>query len=214
MAYYTALIAGWNGNTPPSGVVGTALTGLTTAQKIAAINGWTVTATIPAQYTITGAQIAGCIKWSEFAALTATQQAQILAMCAIPGPLSVGSSAAEIALLFDGMIVAYFGSGSVTVANLSALATAAQAFSGATAEGLPTFALKAGTSASVTEIAVALGFASSRGEARRLIEQGGVRLNEETVRSATASVTEADLDAGGAARLSVGKKRHGLIRRE
>jgi hypothetical protein len=49
-------------------------------------------------------------------------------MCAIPGPLSVGSSAAEIALLFDGMIVAYFGSGSVTVANLSALATAAQAW--------------------------------------------------------------------------------------
>jgi tyrosyl-tRNA synthetase len=98
-------------------------------------------------------------------------------------------------------------------AAAAALATASQAFSGATAEGLPTFALKAGTSASVTEIAVALGFASSRGEARRLIEQGGVRLNDETVRSATASVSEADLDAGGAARLSVGKKRHGLIRR-
>jgi tyrosyl-tRNA synthetase len=98
-------------------------------------------------------------------------------------------------------------------AAAAALATAAQAFSGATAEGLPTFALKAGTSASVTEIAVALGFASSRGEARRLIEQGGVRLNDETVRSVTASVSDADLDSGGAARLSVGKKRHGLIRR-
>jgi tyrosyl-tRNA synthetase len=98
-------------------------------------------------------------------------------------------------------------------AAAAALATASQAFSGAAAEGLPTFVLKAGTSAAVTEIAVALGLAGSRSEARRLIEQGGVRLNDETVRSATASVSEADLDAGGAARLSVGKKRHGLIRR-
>jgi tyrosyl-tRNA synthetase len=98
-------------------------------------------------------------------------------------------------------------------AAAAALATASQAFSGAAAEGLPTFALKAGTSAAVTEIAAALGLASSRSDARRLIEQGGVRLNDETVKSVTASVSEADLDAGGAARLSVGKKRHGLIRR-
>jgi tyrosyl-tRNA synthetase len=98
-------------------------------------------------------------------------------------------------------------------AAAAALATASQAFSGAAAEGLPTFALKPGTSAAVTEIAAALGLASSRSEARRLIEQGGVRLNDETVKSATASVSEADLDSGGAARLSVGKKRHGLIRR-
>jgi tyrosyl-tRNA synthetase len=94
-----------------------------------------------------------------------------------------------------------------------ALDTATRVFSGATADGLPTFPLKAGTSASITEIAVALGFAGSRSEARRLIEQGGVRLNDEVVRSVTASVAEADLDSGGAARLSVGKKRHGLIRR-
>jgi tyrosyl-tRNA synthetase len=95
----------------------------------------------------------------------------------------------------------------------AALATATRAFSGATAEGLPTFALKAGTAAPITEIAVTLGLASSRSEARRLIEQGGVRLNDEVVRSATASVAESDLNAEGAARLSVGKKRHGLIRR-
>jgi tyrosyl-tRNA synthetase len=98
-------------------------------------------------------------------------------------------------------------------AAAAALATASQAFSGAAADGLPTFALKAGTSAAVTEIAAALGLASSRSEARRLIEQGGVRLNDQTVKSVTASVSEADLDSGGAARLSVGKKRHGLIRR-
>src|SRR5271166_6015376 len=110
MAYYTALIAAWNGATqPPTGVVGTAITGgMTTAQKIAAVNGWTVTATIPASYTITGAQLASCINWAEFAALTAAQQQNVMLMCAIGGALSVGSSAAEIALLVDGMIIAYF----------------------------------------------------------------------------------------------------------
>jgi hypothetical protein len=33
------------------------------------------------------------------------------------------------------------------------------------------------------------------------------------VRNATARVAESDLDSAGAARLSVGKKRHGIIRR-
>lgn len=125
---YVALAAGWNGNTPPSGVVGTALTGLSTAQKIININAWTITATIPAQYTITGAQIEGCIKFSEFNALTQVQQQQLMELIDTPGPISVGSSPAELALLADGMIVALFGAGSVTVANLSALAPSAQAW--------------------------------------------------------------------------------------
>jgi tyrosyl-tRNA synthetase len=55
--------------------------------------------------------------------------------------------------------------------------------------------------------------AASKGEARRLIAQGGVRLNDQTVTAATASVTAADLGSSGSARLTVGKKRHGLIRR-
>jgi tyrosyl-tRNA synthetase len=98
-------------------------------------------------------------------------------------------------------------------AAAASLATASRAFAGAAAEGLPTFALQPGTTATIIEIAVALGLAASRSEARRLIEQGGVRLNDQPVRSATASVSDSDLDSGGAARLSVGKKRHGLIRR-
>jgi tyrosyl-tRNA synthetase len=100
-----------------------------------------------------------------------------------------------------------------SAAAAAALATAAQAFSGAAAEGLPTFSLKGATAVPVIEIAVALGLAGTRSEARRLIEQGGVRLNDEVVRSATAIVAESDLDSAGAARLSVGKKRHGLLRR-
>ena len=90
---------------------------------------------------------------------------------------------------------------------------AARAFAGDVAEGLPTFVLKSGEQVLVIEVAVALGMAGSKSESRRLIEQGGVRLNDSPVRAATASISEADLDAGGTARLSVGKKRHGLIRR-
>ncbi|MDB6086146.1 MAG: tyrS, partial [Gammaproteobacteria bacterium] len=63
------------------------------------------------------------------------------------------------------------------------------------------------------DVAVALGMANSKSDARRLVEQGGVRLNDRPVRVITASVTEADLDASGTARLTVGKKRHGLVRR-
>jgi tyrosyl-tRNA synthetase len=94
-----------------------------------------------------------------------------------------------------------------------AAATAARAFSGGAAEGLPTFLLKPGEPALVIDVTIALGMASSKSEARRLVDQGGVRLNDQPVRAATASITDADLDVSGTARLSVGKKRHGLIRR-
>jgi tyrosyl-tRNA synthetase len=54
--------------------------------------------------------------------------------------------------------------------------------------------------------------ASSKTEARRLVEQGGVRLNDQLVQTPKASITAADLDGSGTARLTVGKKRHALIR--
>jgi tyrosyl-tRNA synthetase len=93
-----------------------------------------------------------------------------------------------------------------------AAATAASAFSGAAAEGLPTFTLNTGEPALIVDVAIALGMAASKSEARRLIDQGGVKLNDQPVKAATASVSAADLDSSGTARLSVGKKRHGLIR--
>ena len=95
-----------------------------------------------------------------------------------------------------------------------AAATAASAFAGDAAEGLPTFILKAGAPKLVIDVAIALGMAGSKSEARRLIDQGGVRLNDAPVRTATATISDADLDQNGTARLTVGKKRHGLIRRE
>jgi tyrosyl-tRNA synthetase len=95
-----------------------------------------------------------------------------------------------------------------------ATATAARAFTGTAADGLPTMMLGSGAQLSVLDAVVALGMAASKSEARRLIDQGGVKLNDKPVQSATATITSADLDVGGTARLTVGKKRHALIKRE
>lgn len=123
MSYYSNLIAAWNNATqPPAGVSGTALTGLTTAQKLAAVNGWAVTGSSPTAFGITGVQIANCINWTEFAALTAQQQSNVLALCSQPG-LYIGGSA-ETAHLVDAMIIAYFPSAGPTLTALTALAQA------------------------------------------------------------------------------------------
>lgn len=125
MAYYTALITAWNGATqPPSGVTGTPLTGgMTTAQKIAAVNGWTIVGSAPATFYITGTQILNCMNWAEFNALTATQQSNLLALCSTPGGLIGGS--AQTAQMAAGMILAYFSNhAGPTVAALTALASA------------------------------------------------------------------------------------------
>jgi tyrosyl-tRNA synthetase len=91
--------------------------------------------------------------------------------------------------------------------------TAAAAFTGGTAQGLPTVTIEAGGQVLVLDAVIALGMAASKTEARRLIDQGGVKLNDRPVQSSTAVVSGADLDEQGVARLAVGKKRHGLIKR-
>ncbi|MCL2473312.1 MAG: tyrosine--tRNA ligase [Alphaproteobacteria bacterium] len=60
---------------------------------------------------------------------------------------------------------------------------------------------------SVAEVMVELGLASSKGEAKRLIEQGGVKINDQTVSSIQEEIQEDGM-------ISVGKKRHGIIRME
>jgi tyrosyl-tRNA synthetase len=90
--------------------------------------------------------------------------------------------------------------------------TAAKAFTGAAAEGLPTMTLGSGAQILVLEAIVALGMAASKSDARRLIDQGGVKLNDQLVQSVTAKVSGADLDEHGTARLAIGKKRHALIK--
>jgi len=53
--------------------------------------------------------------------------------------------------------------------------------------------------------------AASKGEARRLIVQGGVKLNEQPVQWHREGFG-GDMDGQGRRRLAVGKKRHGLIK--
>lgn len=124
MAYYTALINAWNGATqPPTGVTGTGLTGgMTTDQKIAAVNGWTVSGAIPTNFFTTGDKVLDCINWAEFAALTATQQSNVLALCTSTAPLRGGS--AVLTHILPGMIVAYFPAAGATITALVALAQA------------------------------------------------------------------------------------------
>ncbi|HEV2547870.1 MAG TPA: tyrosine--tRNA ligase [Stellaceae bacterium] len=66
--------------------------------------------------------------------------------------------------------------------------------------GVPAFALF-----------VRAGLAPSNSEARRLIKQGGARLNDRPITSETQLITLADL-GGGTIKLSAGKKRHALVR--
>jgi tyrosyl-tRNA synthetase len=56
------------------------------------------------------------------------------------------------------------------------------------------------------------GLAASKGEARRLIKQGGARLNDHAIADDTRLVGAADLTAEGSIKLSAGKKRHALVK--
>jgi len=128
MAYYDALIAAWNNASPatgatlPAGTTGSLLNGLTTAQKLAAVNAWTFTGSVPTVLSTSGAQLLNCINWTEFAALTAAQQTNLLMLCSVNGLLLGGS--AETAFIADGMILAYFNHAGPTIAALTALAQA------------------------------------------------------------------------------------------
>jgi tyrosyl-tRNA synthetase len=91
--------------------------------------------------------------------------------------------------------------------------TARETFEGGGKGGdLPVFEFPRGSSPAVIDVALALGFAASKGEAKRLIEQGGLRLNDAPVKQPNAVIAPNDLDKSGTARLSAGKKRHALAK--
>jgi tyrosyl-tRNA synthetase len=59
---------------------------------------------------------------------------------------------------------------------------------------------------------VEAGLVASTSEARRQIKGGGLRVNDERVDDATATLTLGDLNEDGAIKLSLGRKKHMLIR--
>ena len=62
----------------------------------------------------------------------------------------------------------------------------------------------------VLDAFVSLGFVSSKGEARRLIKQSGLKLNDKTITDENYIITPKDI-VDGNIKLSQGKKKHGLL---
>jgi tyrosyl-tRNA synthetase len=100
-------------------------------------------------------------------------------------------------------------------AAAEAAQTARETFAeGGTGKGLPTFDLAAASldaGIPAFELVFASGLATSRGEARRFIRGGGVRINDAPVTDEKAVVGRGDL-ADSRLKISVGKKRHAIGR--
>lgn len=64
----------------------------------------------------------------------------------------------------------------------------------------------------ILELFTRAGLTSSNGEARRLIKNGGAKLNDVKIESDAVSVSESDIGDEGAIKLSAGKKKHSLVR--
>lgn len=94
--------------------------------------------------------------------------------------------------------------------------TARRTFSeGEAAEGLPTVELPAAeieAGLGVLTAFVRAGLAASNGEARRHIQGGGARINDAAVKDDRATLTADLVNADGVIKLSLGKKRHVLIK--
>ena len=94
--------------------------------------------------------------------------------------------------------------------------TARRTFSeGEAAEGLPTVEIPAAeikAGLGVLTAFVRAGLAASNGEARRHIQGGGARINDAAVKDDRAMLTGDLVNADGVIKLSLGKKRHVLIK--
>jgi tyrosyl-tRNA synthetase len=82
---------------------------------------------------------------------------------------------------------------------------------GQSAAGLPSIALDLDAGTGLLAACVAAGFASSNGEARRSLQGGAIRINDEAVTDDKLTLTRALL-ADGVIKLSMGKKKHVLVK--
>jgi tyrosyl-tRNA synthetase len=83
---------------------------------------------------------------------------------------------------------------------------------GESAAGLPTLKLDLSAGVGVLQAAVLAGFASSNGEARRSIQGGAIRVNDVAVTDEKMQLTLKSLNSEGVIKLSMGKKKHALIK--
>ncbi len=98
----------------------------------------------------------------------------------------------------------------------NAARTAEQTFEqGTLAEGLPTIDISgADLDAGIGVLAafVTAGLTKSNGESRRQLKGGGLRLNDAVIADERAALTRQDVTGEGVIKLSLGKKRHVLLR--
>lgn len=88
---------------------------------------------------------------------------------------------------------------------------------GAISDNLPSFNIAKDELAAglgIQALLVKAGLASSNGEARRHIQGGAVRINDVAVQDERAGITAADVTEDGIIKLSLGKKKHILVRPE
>lgn len=83
---------------------------------------------------------------------------------------------------------------------------------GEIAGGLPTIAIDLGGGTGLLAATVLAGFASSNGEARRHVQGGAIRINDAPVSDDRLTLTRAMLNADGVIKLSMGKKKHVLLK--
>jgi tyrosyl-tRNA synthetase len=86
---------------------------------------------------------------------------------------------------------------------------------GALASDLPTVDISAADITAGLGILTAFvkaGLVASNGEARRQIQGGGLRINDKTVKDEKAKLSSADITPEGVVKLSLGKKKHVLLR--
>jgi len=98
---------------------------------------------------------------------------------------------------------------------VAASETARQTFEeGSIADNLPTVEIPQAelTSIGVVVAFVRAGLVASNGEARRQIKGGGLRVNDTVVTDEKQTLTSADMTQNGAIKLSMGKKRHVLLK--
>jgi len=93
-----------------------------------------------------------------------------------------------------------------------ALQTAVKTFEqGASGENLPHIEVDLNAGIGVLDAFLQIGFVASKGEARRLIKQAGLKINDQVVTDENYIITQKDL-TDGQVKLSQGKKKHGLIK--
>lgn len=97
-----------------------------------------------------------------------------------------------------------------------AAATAQKVFEqGSVGDDLPTIDIdesRLSNGVPVMELLVESGLTESKGKARKLIEQGGAKLNDAKIMDIDMLVASADLTDDGYIKLSAGKKKHAIVR--